>query len=117
MSYNLSSFASELVGKEVLGKERTSELLVHQSREEQQRVAWPVVHHDVLGLPGDVAGDRDDDAEELALDLRGVILKKTIVAVGAREVEVLELIQFARLHHDGTNVFRAVRCAVHRRDL
>jgi hypothetical protein len=40
-----------LVGQEVLGNGGAGELLVHQAGEEQQRVAWPVVHHDVLGLP------------------------------------------------------------------
>src|SRR5262245_49607922 len=73
------------------GRGGAGELLVHQAGEEQQRVAWPVVHHDALGLPGGVAGDRDDDAEGLAFDLRGVVLEEAVVAVVAGEAEVLEL--------------------------
>ena len=76
-----------------------------------------MVYHDVLGLPGGVAGDGDDDFERLALDLRGIVLEEAVVAVVASEVEVLELIQLSGLDHDGTDGFRAVRGAVHRRGL
>jgi hypothetical protein len=80
-----------LVGEKVLGKGGASELFVHQAGEEQQRLAWPMVHHDVQGLPVGVAGHRADDAEGLALDLRGVVLEEAVVAVGPSKVEVLEL--------------------------
>src|SRR5262245_6185875 len=69
----------------------------------------------MLGLPGGVAGDGDDDFERLALDLRGVVLEEAVVAVVAGEVEVLELIQLSGLDHDGTDGFRAVCGAVHGR--
>src|SRR5215475_840742 len=115
--WSLGASVSGLVGEEVVGKAGASELLMHQVGEEQQRIAWPVVYHDVLGLPGGVAGDGDDDFERLALDLRGVVLEKTIIAVVTGEVEVLELIQLSGLDHDGTDGLRAVRGAVHRRGL
>jgi hypothetical protein len=51
-----------------------------------------VVHHDVLGLSCGVACDRDDDAERLTLDLRGVVLEEAVITVATCEVEVLELI-------------------------
>jgi hypothetical protein len=41
---------------ECLPKAGAGELLAHQAGEVQERAAWPVVHHDVLGLPGGVAG-------------------------------------------------------------
>src|SRR5215217_3355138 len=106
-----------LVGEEVFGDGGAGELLVHQTGEEQQRVAWPVIHHEVLGLPSGIASDRDDYVEGLASHLCGVVLQETVVAVVASEVEVLELIQLAGLHHDGTYGLRAFRGAVHRRGL
>src|SRR5205823_14632327 len=79
---------SLLAGGEVLGIGGVGELLAHQAGQEQQRAAWPVVRHDVLGLSGGVAGDQDDTADGLAADLSGVVLKPAVVAVGAGEVEL-----------------------------
>ena len=56
---------SGLAGGEVLGQRGVSELLAHQPGQEQQRGAWPVVCHNVLGLPDSVAGDQDDTADRL----------------------------------------------------
>ena len=86
---------SGLAGGEVLGIGGVGELLAHQAGQEQQRTAWPVVRHDVLGLPGGVAGDQDDTADGLAADLSGVVLEEAVVAGGADEVELLVLIQRA----------------------
>jgi hypothetical protein len=63
--------------------------------EEQHRASWPVIHHDVLGLPGGVARNRHDNARRLAADPSGVILEETIVAVIAGEAELLVLIDLA----------------------
>jgi hypothetical protein len=57
------------------------ELLAQQARQEQQRAAWPVTRHDLLGLPGGVAGDQDDTADGLAADLSDVVLEEAVVAV------------------------------------
>ena len=44
----------------------SGELLAQQAGKEQQRSARPVTRHNVLGLPGGVAGDEDDTADGLA---------------------------------------------------
>ena len=44
-----------------------------------------MVHHKVLGLPGGVAGNQDDNAERFAADLSRVVLEEAVVAVGAGE--------------------------------
>ena len=59
---------SGFAGDEVLGKGGAGELPTQQAGDEQQRAAWPLVYHDVLGLPGGVAGNDADDAEGLAVD-------------------------------------------------
>jgi hypothetical protein len=59
-----------------------------------------VVHHDVLGLPGGVAGNHPDNAEGLAADLSGVVLEEAVVAVVTGEVELLVLIQRFGGDHD-----------------
>jgi hypothetical protein len=46
-----------------------------------------VAHHEVFGLPGGVALDRDDHAGGLALDLTGVLLEEAVVSVIAGELE------------------------------
>lgn len=82
---------SGLVGEEAPGERGAGELLVHQTGEEQQRVAGTVEHRKVLGLPRGVAGDRDDDLQGLALN-RGLIdLQEAVVAEVAGVEEVLEL--------------------------
>jgi hypothetical protein len=61
--------------------------------------------------PGLIACDRDDDAEGLSLDLRGVVLEEAIIPVATCEVEVLELVEFPGLDHDGKDSLRArARC-------
>ena len=77
----------------MLGQGGAGELLAHQAGQEQERGAWPVVRHDVLGLPGGVAGNQNDTADGLAADLSGVVLEEAVVADGADEVERLGLIQ------------------------
>ena len=67
----------------MLGKRGAGELLVQQAGKEQQRAAWPVTRHDVLGLPGGVAGDQDDTADGLAADLSDVVLEEAVLAAGA----------------------------------
>src|SRR5712691_732238 len=108
---------SGLAGGEVLGMGGVGELLAHQAGQQQQRAAWPVVRHDVLGLPGGVAGDQDDRADGLAADLSGVVLEEAVVADGADEVELLVLIQRADGDQDCPDGLRALRDAVHRRPL
>lgn len=56
---------SGLAGGEVPGQGGAGQFLVHQARQ-QQRAARPVVRHDVLDLPGGVAGDQDGGAESMA---------------------------------------------------
>src|SRR6266550_1352812 len=58
---------------EVLGNSGAREPLTQQTGKEQQRAAWPVTRHDVLGLPGGVIGDQDDTADRLAVDLSYVV--------------------------------------------
>jgi hypothetical protein len=76
------------------------ELLAQQAGKEQQRAAWPVTRHDVLGLSGGVEGDWDDTADGLAVDLSDVVLKETVVAVGACELMLLAIIQRADGDYD-----------------
>lgn len=57
-----SGTGSGLAGEEVLGQGGACERLAQQARDEQHRAAWPMVDYDVLGLPGGIAGNRDDDA-------------------------------------------------------
>src|SRR5262249_52586675 len=78
-----------LAGGEVLGIGGAGELFAHQAGQAQQRAAWPVVRHDVLGLPGGVAGDQDDTADWLAAQLCRVVLEEAVGADGADEVERL----------------------------
>ena len=63
------------------------EVLADQPGYEQQCGPGPVVGHDVLRLPGGVAGDQDDVADLLAADPGGVVLQEAVLAVGAGEVE------------------------------
>src|SRR5690242_1920580 len=58
---------SGLPAGEVLGNRGAGELLSQQTGKEQQRAAWPVTRHDVLGLPGGVIVDQDDAADRLAM--------------------------------------------------
>src|SRR5262245_19556797 len=102
---------------EELGKRGTGESLAHQAGQEQHRTAWPVVHHDVLSLPGRVAGNGDDNRGGLALDRSGVLLDEAVVAVVADEAELLVLIDLAGGEHDGTDGLRALCDALHERAL
>jgi hypothetical protein len=61
----------------------------------QHRAARPVVRRDVLGLAGGVERDQDRSADRLSADLRGVVLEEPIVAVAAREVELLLVVELA----------------------
>jgi hypothetical protein len=56
------TFVSGLAGDERL----PAKLLARQTGGELQQAAWPVVHHDLLGLPAGVAGNQDDNADALA---------------------------------------------------
>src|SRR5262245_38574350 len=89
-----------IAGDEEPGKGSAGELLAHQAGQKQHRAAWPVVHHDVLGLPGSVAFDRDDNGGRLALDRSGVLLDEAVVAVIAGKAELLALINLAGGEHD-----------------
>ena len=58
-------------------------MLAHQPGQMRQCGPGPVVGHDVLCLPGGVAGDQDDVADLLATaDLGGVVLEEAVLAVG-----------------------------------
>lgn len=59
-----------------------------------------MVHHDVLGLPGSVEGNRDDNADVLTAHLSGVVLEEAVVANRACEFELLVLIQLLGGDHD-----------------
>jgi hypothetical protein len=59
-----------------------------------------VVYHDVLGLPGSVEGNRDDDADVLTADLSGVVVEEAVVANRACEFELLVLLQLLGGDHD-----------------
>src|SRR6266481_578427 len=86
---------SGLPRREVLGNRSACELLTQQTGKEQQRSAWPVTRHDVLGLPGGVIGDEHDTADRLAVDLSDVVLEEAVVAVRASELVLLAVIQRA----------------------
>jgi hypothetical protein len=73
------------------------EVLAYKSRHEQQCAPGPVVGHDVLHLPGGVAGNQHDVANGLALDPSGVVLEEAVVAIRAGEVELLGVIESAAL--------------------
>src|SRR5260370_15214578 len=77
---------SGLAGDEVLGKGGASVLFAHQAGEEQHRAAWAVVYHEVLGLPGAVAVNGDDNASGRALDQTAVLFEEALVAVVACEM-------------------------------
>src|SRR5215470_2916463 len=91
---------SGLAGGEALGIGGTVELLAQQAGQEQQRTAWPVARHDVLGLPGVVADDQDNTADGLAADLSDVVLEEAVLATGAGKLVLLAVIQRADGDHD-----------------
>jgi hypothetical protein len=62
--------------------------------------AWPVTRHDVLGLPGGVAGDQDDTADGLAADLSDVVLEEAVIAIRPSELVLLAVIQRTDGEHD-----------------
>ena len=65
----------------MLGVGGVDELLADQPGQVQQCGPGPVVGHDVLRLPGGVAGDQDDVADLLtAADLGGVVLQEGVLA-------------------------------------
>src|SRR5204863_9331451 len=70
-------------GREVLGNGGAGELLAEQTGKQQYRAAWPVARDNVLGLPGSVAGDENDTADGLAVDLSDVVLDPVVLAVRA----------------------------------
>ena len=76
----------------MLGIGGAGEILAYQPGQEQQCASGPVVAHDVLRLPGGVAGDHGDVADRLAADPGGVVLEPAVVAVRAGEMEVLVVI-------------------------
>lgn len=80
-------------------------------------VCWSVVHHEVLGLPGCVAGNRDDSAGGSALDQTCVLLDKAFVAVVASELELALLTQLAGAEHEFSEFLCAMQCAFYRRAL
>ena len=96
----IGSSVSRLAGGEVPGNGGPGELLAQQAGKEQQRAAWPVTRHDVLRLPGVVAGDEDDTADGLAADLSDVVLEEAVVGVGAGVLVLLAVIQRADGDHD-----------------
>src|SRR5215472_8991356 len=71
-----------------------------QPGQEQQCAPGPVVGHDVLRLPGGVAGDQHDVAELLAADPSGVVLQEAVLGVRAGEVELLGVIERADVGDD-----------------
>jgi hypothetical protein len=93
----------------VLAIAGTGEVLAYQPGQEQQRGPGPIVGHDVLRLPGGVAGDQHDVAELLIADPGGVVLEEAILAVRAGEVELLGVLQRADVGHDGTDRLGALR--------
>ena len=101
----------------MLGDRGAGELLAQQAGKEQQRAAWPVTRHDVLGLPGGVTGDQDDTADGLTVDLSNVVLEEAVVAVGAGELVLLAVIQRADSDHHGPDGVRALHGAVQHRSL
>ena len=84
----------ESAGREVLAVGGASELLADQPGQVQQCGPGPVVGHDVLRLPGGVAGDQDDVADLLTTaDLGRVVLQEAVLAIWAGEVELLGVIE------------------------
>src|SRR5215208_8296019 len=79
--------------------------------------AWPMIHHEVLGLSVGVALNRDDNAGGLALDLAGVLLDEPVGAVIPGELELLVLIQRAGVEHESSHILGALQDALHRRAL
>ena len=68
-----------------------SELLAYQPGQEQQCGPRPVIGHDVLRLPGGVAGDQDDVADlPTTADLGGVVLQEAVFAVRAAKLNFRE---------------------------
>src|SRR5262249_5578575 len=106
---------SGLAGGEVLAVGSAGELLAHQTGQEQQRAAWPVARHDVLGLPGGVSSDQNDTADRLAADHGRVVLEETVVAHGADEVELLGLIERADGDQNRAGGLGTTGDAIHRR--
>src|SRR6516165_12520753 len=103
-------------GQEVLGVGCASELLAYQPGQVQQCGPGPVVGHDVLRLPGGVAGDQDDIADLPApADLGRVVLQEAVLAIRAGEGEVLGDVERADGGHDGPDGLGALSDAVHRR--
>src|SRR6516162_6425787 len=86
---------SRLAGEEVLPVGGTGEVLAYQPGQEQQCPPGPVVAHDVLRLPGGVAGDYSEVLDRLAADSGGVVLEPAVVTEGADGVEILVVIQRA----------------------
>src|SRR5258708_37477957 len=99
---------SRLAGGEMTGDRGAGELLAQQAGKVDQRAAWPVTRHDVLGLPGGVTGDQNDTADGLTVDFGDVVLEEAVVAVGAGEPELLVLIQRADGEHDRPDGFPAL---------
>ena len=64
----------------VLGQVGAVELFPQHAGERQQRTAWPVVDHHLLGLPGGIERDPDDDIGVNAANLRVVVLDEPVVA-------------------------------------
>jgi hypothetical protein len=83
----LIASVSGLATDEELGKGGTGELLTHQAGEEHYGTSWSVVHHEVLGLAGGIAVNRNYDAGRLAADPTRVLLDEAAVAVIAGEAE------------------------------
>ena len=76
-----------------------------------------MIDDEVLGLAGGIAGNRDDNAGGLAVDLTGVLLEKAFVAVVAGKIELLVLIQLAGVEYECTNLLQAVQGSLDRRGL
>src|SRR5215475_10212473 len=88
-------------GGEVLAVGGAGEVLAYQPGQQQQRAPGPVVGHDVLRLPGGVAGYQHDVAELLTTaDPGGVVLQEAAIAVRAGEVELLGVVESADVGHD-----------------
>jgi hypothetical protein len=77
----------ESAGSEVLALGGASKLLADQPGQVQRCGPGPVVGHDVLRLPGGVAGDQDDVADLLTTAALGrVVLQEAVLAIRAGEV-------------------------------
>ncbi len=102
----VATSVSGLAGDKVLCEGGAGVHLAHQAGEEQHRAAWPVVHHEVLGLPGGIPLNRYHDAGWLALDATGILLEKAVVAIVACKLELLVLIQLASIGHELMDALR-----------